>query len=372
MLQGKGFYLWNIPNCEKGDVKQIASLARQAGLTHLLIKVADRYYPHNVSSDGSIDFVPPLADALREAGIQVWGWQYVYGFEPGPEARMANQRIEQLHLDGFVIDAEEQYKLPGREQAARRYLGDLRSRFPDLPLGLSSYRFPTLHPQLPWKAFLEHVDFNMPQVYWEKAHNPADQLARTLREFRNIGPLRPVFPTGAAYKGGGWRPTPADTREFLKAVDGAGLKGCNFWGWEFCRRDLPELWDVIAGHGQPEPAPPPAPAPDVDIAQAYMEALNSHQVEQVLAFYNPVALHIQEGKIIQGAPALREWFARLFTEILPDARFIPQGYSGANQNRHINWKAVTRRGVVKDGTDTLGLFAGKILYQITSFHVTRP
>ncbi len=373
MLKGKGFYLWNIPNCEKGDVEQIATLARQAGLTHLLIKVADRFYPHNVSSDGRIDYVPPLADALRQAGIQVWGWHYVYGFEPGPEARMAIQRIQQLDLDGFVIDAEEQYKLPHRDQAARRYMGDLRNRFPDLPMALSSYRFPSLHPQLPWQAFLEHVDMNMPQVYWEKAHNPADQLARTLREFRNLVPQRPVFPTGAAYKGGGWRPTAADAREFLQAVNSANLAGCNFWGWEFCRRDLPEIWEVMCEQAPSAPVPAPTPPnPHMDIAEAYMAALNSHDAAQVLALFNPIALHISGKKIIQGTNALREWYELFFKEIMPDASFIPQGYTGDQQNRHINWKAVCRKGVVKDGSDTLGLFGGKIIYQLSSYHLTAP
>ena len=35
MLQGNGFYLWNIRNCEKGDVQQIASVAKSGGLTHV-------------------------------------------------------------------------------------------------------------------------------------------------------------------------------------------------------------------------------------------------------------------------------------------------------------------------------------------------
>ncbi len=302
-------------------------------------------------------------------GIQVWGWQYVYGNEPGPEARMAIKRIDQLALDGFVIDAEEQYKLPNREQAARRYAGELRSRFPDLPMALSSYRFPSLHPQLPWKTFLEHVDFIMPQVYWEKAHNPADQLARTLREFRNIGRQRPVFPTGAAYKGGGWRPTPSDTNEFLQGVHASGLPGCNFWGWEFCRRDLPEVWEVIAQHGVSEPAPT---IPPQDIAQEYIDALNTHETAKVLAFYHPLAIHISGNTITHGTDAMRARLDTLFKDILPDVRFILQGFSGSDQNRHINWKAVSRRGVVKDGSDSLGLFDGKIIYQLSSFHITAP
>ena len=370
MLQGNGFYLWNIRNCEKGDVKQIASAAKSAGLTHLLIKVSDRFYPHNTTPDGKTDFVPPLAEALREHGIQVWGWQYVYGYEPVPEARMAIQRIQKLDLDGFVIDAEKEYKLPGRDQAAKRYLGELRSRFPDLPIALSSFRFPTLHPQIPWKIFLEHVNINMPQVYWEKAHNPAAQLARTLREFRNIAPQRPIFPTGAAYKGGGWRPTPEDTLEFLKAVKDNGLSGCNFWGWEFCRRDLPEVWKVISAAGGADAEQ--LPSPPKDIAEAYLDALNSHNPDKVIALYHPQAVHVTSLRITQGTPALKNWLSVFFKDMLPDARFIPAGFNGTERNRHINWKAVSRKGTVNDGNDTLGLVDGKIIYHFSSYSIMNP
>ncbi len=370
MLKGNGFYIWKIENCEKGSPQEIASTAKEAGLSHVLVKVADRFYPHNISPDGKQDYVPPLAEALHAQGIQVWGWQYVYGYEPIPEARMAIQRISQLELDGFVIDAEKEYKLPGRDQAARRYLGELRSRFPDFPLALSSFRFPTLHPQIPWSTFFEHVNLNMPQVYWEKAHNPAAQLARTLREFRNIAPRRPVFPTGAAYKGGGWRPTVEDVTEFMKAVKSNGLAGCNFWGWEFCRRDLPEIWKAIAADGAVASDPPAEPAKD--IAEAYIDALNTHDPEKVLALYHPQAVHVTYLRITQGAASLRGWLEAFFNDLLPDARFISNGYEKAEQHRHLAWKAVSRKGVVNNGSDTLGLANGKIIYHFSSYNLNRP
>ena len=76
----------------------------------------------------------------------------------------------------------------------------LRSSLPELPMALSSYRFPGYHPQLPWREFLEHYDYNMPQVYWMKAHNPADQLERSVNELTAKKPSLPVIPTGAAFR----------------------------------------------------------------------------------------------------------------------------------------------------------------------------
>ena len=39
MLQGKGIYIWQVPECESGDVVQIVLQAQAAGLKHALVKV---------------------------------------------------------------------------------------------------------------------------------------------------------------------------------------------------------------------------------------------------------------------------------------------------------------------------------------------
>lgn len=369
-LRGKGFYLWNIPNCEKGNVQAIAEEAQKAGLTHVLIKIADRFYPHNVSKDGKEDYVPPLVEALHARGIQAWGWQYIYGFEPIPEAQIASRRLSQLHLDGFVIDAEEQYKLPGRKIAAQKYLGELRSRFPDLPLGFSSYRFPKLHASLPWEVFLSQVQVIMPQVYWEQAHNPAAQLRRCLMEYRNLQPAAPIIPTGAAYKWGGWRPTPQDIQEFLQAVEENELPGCNFWGWEFCRRDLPELWEVIAHHHR-APAPQPEP-PSKDIIEALFEALNQQDIHRLLLLYHPAAVHVKALRTDQGHPAIERWYKYFLNDLLPQARYTLTSLHSQGNLRFFKWKASSPRGEVQEGTDTVHLFNDRILYHASNFQITRP
>ena len=45
--QGKGFYIWKIPSCEGGDPVKIAYTAHRAGLTHVLIKIANGIYDYN-------------------------------------------------------------------------------------------------------------------------------------------------------------------------------------------------------------------------------------------------------------------------------------------------------------------------------------
>ena len=80
-------------------------------------------------------------------------------------------------------------------------------------------------------------------------------LRRCVREFQAMQPFRPIFPTGPAYKTGGWRPTPADTIEFLNTARELQLKGANFFSWDECRRDVPEIWETVAGYQWNAPQP---------------------------------------------------------------------------------------------------------------------
>lgn len=364
-LKGKGFFIWKIRDCERGEPESIATAAQDARLTHVLIKVADRSYAHNIDSKTKTDLVPPVAAALRARGIQVWGWHYVYGEDPMGEARIAIRRAQELGLDGYVIDAEGEYKQPDRPAAARRFMKELRKSLANLPIALSSYRFPTYHPQLPWREFLEYCDFNMPQVYWEKSHNPDAQLKRCLREFQAINPYRPLIPTGATYKWNGWRPTDEDLQLFLKTTQELNLPALNFFSWDECRRDLNNLWELIAKYpfGEPPPEPPK------DLLQQYIAALNSHDPDAVANLYRPDAVQVTAARTIQGQHALRSWFASLLNGQLTQATFSLTGSSGSGGSRHFTWRASSPQGSVDNGSDTLGVMDGKIAYHYMSYTI---
>lgn len=250
MIKGKGFYIWVLSRCEGGDPISITRAAQQAGLSHVLIKVADGLYPFN-----EIDGYPPTIeyiDALRRAGITVWGWQYVYGSNPDREAAIAINRVKNLALDGFVVNAESEYKYKSNQ--AVTYMNQLRAGVPDVTLALSSFRFPSLHREFPWTEFLSRVDVNMPQVYWIGGTNPGQQLQRTVEEFQNY-PIRPIIPTGAAFKDNSyvdpatkeyWKPTASQVQEFMDTCSLLGLDGYNFWEWGNTRTHCPDLWDTVS------------------------------------------------------------------------------------------------------------------------------
>lgn len=361
--QGKGFFIWQIPYCEKGDPQAIADLAHQAGLTHLLIKVADSAYGYNIYE--GVDLVPPLAQKLRQRGIEVWGWHFIHGDNPNGEANKAIERVSTLKLDGYVIDAEGPYKQRGKSAAATKFMMRLREGLPELPIGLSSYRYPSYHPQLPWREFLEGCDFVMPQVYWKFADNAGEQLARCVREFQALPPSRPIVPTGAAFTEHGWNPSTDEILDFLDIVRKLNLPGVNFYSWDSCRARLPEIWRTIRDYDWDAPPSPP------DISTQYIAALNAGDPLQVIKLYNPDAVHITATRTVQGTKSLRIWYQTLFSSLLPNAEFTLSGFTGGDNFRHLTWTAISDMGAVHNGNDTLGIHEGKITYHYSFFTISK-
>ncbi len=350
-LKGKGFFTFLLPECEDGSPAAIVSEARAAGLTHVFVKIADGTVPFGFA--GSTDFVAPVVEALHQAGIAVWGWHYVYGDDPLGEAGIAVQRVTALGLDGYVIDAEAEYKQPGKTGAARDFMSKLRRGLPRLPVALSSFRFPNYHPELPWSTFLEKCDYIMPQVYWEQSHNAGSQLRDSKQQCDALPNARAYVPTGAAYSTSGWTPTADDINDFLETAKSLGLEAVNFFSWDYCRQQLPDLWTAISVFGRshafqptpvpdppqpaasdeppaatPQPVPEPAPAPvdpatptpATDFVAAYLAALNSRDLSQVAALYAEGATSVRASVVTNGVQAIARDYADLFTE-LPDGTF---------------------------------------------------
>jgi len=363
-LEGKGLWIWNVPDCEGGNPTAIANTAQSIGLTHVSIKIANGIYPFNVSKTNQ-DYVAPLVPLLHARGIQVWGWHYVLGTDPVGEARQAVRRIQQLGLDGYAIDAEGEYKQSGRASAARTFMAELRKSLPNFPISLCSYRYPSYHPQLPWREFLEKCDYNMPQMYWEQSHNPAAQLSRCLREFQGITPFRPVYPLGSAYGNAGWAATPEDVTEFLNAARSLSLKSAALYSWDFSRNRLPLVWDAIARFSWGQVTLPAA-----DLVTQYITALNSRDANRIVQLFNPNGVHVTAIETIQGSENIRNWYLIFLNLTLPSATFRLTGSSGSGPTRHFNWQATSPKGRVLDGSDTIGIINDKIAYHYTSFNIS--
>ncbi len=369
MLSGKGMYLWKIYRCENGDPQAIANVAAEAGLSHVLIKIADDGGIYNYDWDHHRDLVPPLVSALKAKGITPWGWHYIYGRDPVTEARVAAQRTQQLGLTGYVIDAEVEFEAPGMAEKAQTFMDTLRREMPSgVLIGLSSYRFPSYHPAFPWREFLDQCDFNMPQVYWITAHNPGAQLTRTVREFRAMYPNQPLLAAGSAYKYGNWVPSVSEIREFLQTAVNLGVHAANFWEWHLTRDLLdPSIWQAIADFQWPD-SPPPVPQ---DITEKFIAALNTHNADTVTALYTERAVHVTSARTVTGKAAIHSWYTTFFNNLLPNATFRLTGHSGTGNSRHFTWEATSSAGQVRNGNDVFGLLDGKIAYHYTFFTIER-
>ncbi len=246
-VSGKGMFIWRLEDVEGGDPDAIAEAAVKADLSFVVIKVADgdQYYRH-ITEEGR-DLLPQTIDALHIKGIQVWGWQYIYGDDPKEEAIAGSNRVLELGLDGFVVNAEAEFKLEGKDEAASTYMDTLQVNLPDVPIGLSSYRFPNYHAPFPFEEFLEGVDYMMPQVFWVLADNPREQLIRSVLEFEELDPEIDIIPIGPAFVEGDWKPSSSELREFMDAAVEAGLPAVAFWEWGSARGDLPpSIWITIS------------------------------------------------------------------------------------------------------------------------------
>ncbi|MFN2305232.1 MAG: nuclear transport factor 2 family protein, partial [Anaerolineales bacterium] len=308
-LTGKGYYIWIAKQCEQGDPDRIAALAREANLSHVLIKIADGTFPYNVDLDNGFDYARPIVRRLQQQNIQVWGWQYVYGDYPDQEAEIAIARSLELGVNGFVVNAESQYKSISKAPAASRYMNILRNNLGSMPIALSSYRYPSYHAQFPWQNFLDRCDYNMPQVYWMQTHNNAgQQLQRSVNEFMNLRPFRPIIPTGATFKEHGWVPYASEVVEFMQTAKKLNLSAINFWYWEGCRRDLPHLWDVVSDFQYGNSAP------QVSLPDQYISALNDNDLDKVLDLYAENAVHINAEHAVQGKNEIRAWIGSLMDQ----------------------------------------------------------
>jgi hypothetical protein len=369
VLQGKGFFIYLLRETEGGDPAAITDLAKSAGLTHVLVKIADG--PVEFGVDASGDYTAPVVAALRSAGIAVWGWHYVYGDNPVGEAAVALRRVGALKLDGYVVNAEEEYKKPGKAFAARRFMSEVREGL-TVPIALSSYRFPNYHPELPWSTFLEACDYNMPQVYWEQAHNAGWQLRESKRQCDALPNAKPYLATAPAYGVGEWAPTPEDLLDFLDTARALQIPAVNFFQWAYCRKNLPHLWRTIADYAWPLPAvaevqpggapavagaeAPPAGQPVIAAPDAfttkYIEALNSRRAATMMTLYQPNAVHVRGDRVTRTFSNIRNDYSTFFTSI-PAGTFTLKSVEVNGDIRSLVWKLGSRTGtsiiVLKDG-----------------------
>jgi len=273
MINGKGIFIWKSKHCEDGSISAIVQACKSLGLNWVTLKIGDAASQFFASFSD----MPAAVAAFRAAGISVWGWHYVYGgvhlkkdgtpynYGPTPEqeASFALKQVHELQLAGYIVDAESQYKVFGQVERAKRFVAGI-ARI-DVPVALCSYRFPSLHRELPWAEFLSIADLHMPQVYWGKG-NAVSDLDRSMQQLSALKAL-PFAPVGRAYIGDGYAspgPDRDEIRAFLLRAVERGCLAASFWSLDhlYLHDGGPERGGAIAAFVWAGEVPPPPPDPE--------------------------------------------------------------------------------------------------------------
>ena len=234
-FDGAGMWIWYLDKSDGGNLDSIAARANAAGVKTLFIK----------SGDGAgywTQFSPLVVGGLKQRGLHVCAWQFVYGKVPTDEADVAAQAV-QSGAECLVIDAETDYE--GRYAAAKTYMDRLRSEIPPgFPVGLTSFPYVDYHPRLPYSVFFANgVNYNLPQVYWRDIGTTVDEaMQHTYVHNKIYG--RPILPLGQSYND----PPPEDMTRFRQLAATYGSSGLSWWSWQ---ASTDRGWTAIGAPLQP-------------------------------------------------------------------------------------------------------------------------
>ncbi|HZU61502.1 MAG TPA: peptidoglycan-binding domain-containing protein, partial [Solirubrobacteraceae bacterium] len=204
--------------------------AHRYGVGTLIVKSGDgtSYWPQFSSS---------LVSALHAGGLGVCAWQYVYGNQPGREARVGARAVR-AGADCLLIDAESDYE--GKYVQAQRYLRKLRARVgAHFRIGLASFPYVDFHPSFPYSVFLGPggAQFNVPQMYWRDIGvSPGAVYSHTFSFNTPYG--RPILPLGQAYNS----PPSRQIKRFRQLRWVYHAYGLSWWDWQSA---TPQAWHAL-------------------------------------------------------------------------------------------------------------------------------
>ena len=245
---GKGMWIYEPAKTEGGNPAAIVAKAREAGLTHLYVRMGSHWDGFNVRP-----FVDALVPAAHAKGIRVIGWDFPrLGDAWATDIARAKAMIEHKtpgghRIDGFSADIEtESEGTRVSPEVARAYGAALRGLVGvDYTLIATVPRPSFKHrPTYPYAEIVENFDAVAPMVYWLN-RQPDTDVAGAVDDLAPFG--KPVFPVGQAYDGkpeGGRAgvPPPEELLRFMGTAQAKGVTGVSFWSWQAANGSA---WETI-------------------------------------------------------------------------------------------------------------------------------
>ncbi|MEA2494770.1 MAG: hypothetical protein QOJ29_2681 [Thermoleophilaceae bacterium] len=333
VFDGSGMWIWYVDKSDGGNLDAIAARANAVGVKTVFIK----------SGDGATywsQFSPLIVGGLKQRGLHVCAWQFVYGKVPTDEADVG-VRAAQTGADCLVIDAESDYE--GRYEPALTYMQRLRSQLPaSFPVGLTSFPYVDYHPGLPFSVFFANgADFNLPQVYWKDIGTTVDTaMQHTYVHNKIYG--KPIFPLGQSYDD----PPPDQITRFRQLAAVYNSSGLSWWSWQ---ASTDRGWQAI---GAPiTPLTDYAPSQDWPLLKRGTKGDETLWMQEHLAAADPTTpttgtfdaatdtalrnFQTQHGFPVTGATDAATWQALLaLTPVAPPAP-TPRSASAAARKREI-------------------------------------
>lgn len=393
LLSGKGLWLERLASIEGGRIDAAIARAVEAGLSHVILKIAD-------GADGVNLEAAPLVSGLQANGVAVWGWQRAYGQRPAyktggdgdyhrREADAAVLHTSRLGLNGLVIEARAEYEAPGSDQRAVAYMAAIRTARRDLPCGLTAWSTPTAHPRFPWAEFRAECELDLPFLFWVDRVYGA-QLTTILRLFAGLKPMRPLVPVGPAFVGGRWRPSAEALAQFLSDVYVFGQPAVNVWKWDdLCQPEFRDHWTAVAlthwpaasparwstnGASAPPPTLAPRQPPPANLAEAppasvahpaitrLFKALRLGQLSEAVSEYAPGFVHVSRHQVSQSAQDVAAFYQRALTAVRPHTLAI-EAIATVGRAITVDWFAQSAAGEFRHGRDAFHLNRhGQIVY----------
>jgi hypothetical protein len=227
-------WIWYVSQ-SGGSARDIAAKAKKYNVRVVFIKSGD-------GSNTWSQFNRDLTRGLKNRGIRVCAWQFVYGSNPRAEADVgaaAKARGAQC----LIIDAESHYE--GKYAAADRYIRRLRNQIGgSFPLALAGFPYVDYHPSFPYSVMLGPggARANLPQMYWKdicvSTHDVFVHTYKWNRVFQ-----RPIFPLGMTYQGSCGDPSAREIKSFRRYALDFGANGVSWWVWTTTSRSE---WEAIA------------------------------------------------------------------------------------------------------------------------------
>lgn len=217
MIDGKNIMSWNVPAIYGGNPEQFTELLMEANFEAVCLKGGDGnriqvVHPYSPWPTWGQNIKVELVNALRAAGIKIYIWHFLYGYDPVGEAEVARTQCSRFQPDGYIWNVEGSFdRKPNAVGNARFISGELKMDHPNISQGLCWWALPKSpttgtpwHPEPVAQAFFETVDVGMPMMYWQGigATAAVDYLFKSLDLWREMTDL-PIVPIGRSYNGDG-------------------------------------------------------------------------------------------------------------------------------------------------------------------------